>query len=49
MDWQTIAVFVVIAAAAAFVVRRLTRNAQGHSDGACDKCGPMEKAKHHPK
>jgi hypothetical protein len=39
MNGQTLIVLAIIAAAAFYLVRRLARNAQGHPDGACDKCG----------
>ena len=36
---QYLIVAFIVAAAAFYVARRLFRDAQGHSDGACDKCG----------
>jgi len=42
MDTQAIIAILVVLGAAFFVVRRLWRSAKGESDGACDKCGPME-------
>ena len=42
MDIQTIIAIVIVLGAAFFVGRKLWRSAKGESDGACDKCGPME-------
>jgi hypothetical protein len=43
MNLQDCITLAIIAAAAVFLVRRLLRNAQGHSDGACDKCAVGKK------
>jgi len=42
---QNVVVLILVAAAGAYLVRRLLRNAQGRSDGACDKCAGGEDSK----
>jgi hypothetical protein len=42
MNIQAVIVVVIVVGAAFFIGRRLWRSAKGESDGACDKCGPME-------
>jgi hypothetical protein len=47
-DWQTIATLVVLAAAGAFLVRRLLRIFSGGAKGSCGSCssnatGPKSK------
>jgi hypothetical protein len=39
---QNVVVLILVAAAGAYLVRRLLRNAQGHSDGGRDKCAGGE-------
>lgn len=40
MDIQTLIVIAIVVGAVFFIVRRFWRSAQGHPDGACDKCAP---------